>query len=71
MANIQEYELTIIGCLIYTREDYDRAIDLFKDGKLTKDDIITHRFDFKDAPKAFEMIKTKSEKFLKVMLCMD
>jgi L-iditol 2-dehydrogenase len=71
MANIQEWELTIIGCLIYTREDYERAIDMFKSGQLTKDAIITHRFNFKDAPKAFEMIKNKSEKFLKVMLCME
>jgi len=71
MANIQEWELTIIGCLIYTREDYERAIDMFKSGQLTKDAIITHRFNFKDAPKAFEMIKTKSDNFLKVMLCME
>jgi L-iditol 2-dehydrogenase len=71
MANIQEHELIVIGCLIYNREDFARAINLFKEGKIKKDAIITHRYDFKEAPKAFEMITAKSEKYLKVMLCME
>ncbi len=70
MANIQEHELTVIGCLIYNRRDFARAINLFEEGKIKKDAIITHRYNFTDAPKAFEMIEAKSEKYLKVMLCM-
>ena len=71
MANIQEHELTVIGCLIYNREDFQRAINMFKEGKIKKDAIITHRCNFKDASEAFEMITSKKEKYLKVMLCME
>jgi L-iditol 2-dehydrogenase len=71
MANIQEHELTVIGCLIYNWDDFQGAIKLFKQGKIKKEAVITHRFHFKDAPKAFEMIKARKEDCLKVMLCMD
>jgi L-iditol 2-dehydrogenase len=71
MANIQEHELTVIGCLIYNWDDFQGAIKLFKEGKIKKEAIISHRFNFKEAPKAFELIKGKKEDCLKVMLCMD
>ena len=71
MANIQEHELTVIGCLIYNWDDFQGAIKLFKEGKIKKEAIITHRFPFKEAPKGFELIKGKKEDCLKVMLCMD
>jgi L-iditol 2-dehydrogenase len=71
MANIQEHELTVIGCLIYNWDDFQGAIKLFKENKIQKEAVITHRFNFKEAPKAFELIKGKKEDCLKVMLCMD
>lgn len=71
MANIQEHELTVIGCLIYNRQDFAKAINMFKEGKIKKDAIITHRYNFKDAADAFDLIKAKKEKSLKVMLCME
>jgi len=71
MAYIQEHELTVIGCLIYNREDFARAINMFKDGKIKKDAIITHRYNFTDAAEAFELIEGKKENSLKVMLCME
>jgi len=71
MAYIQEHELTVIGCLIYNRADFAKAINLFKEGKIKKDAIITHRYNFTDAAEAFELIKAKKENSLKVMLCME
>jgi len=71
MAYIQEHELTVIGCLIYNREDFARTINMFKDGKIKKEAIITHRYNFTDAAEAFELIEGKKENSLKVMLCME
>jgi L-iditol 2-dehydrogenase len=71
MAFIQEHELTVIGCLIYNREDFARAIDMFKDGEINKDAVITHRYNFTDAAEAFALIEGKKENTLKVMLSME
>jgi threonine dehydrogenase-like Zn-dependent dehydrogenase len=71
MAYVQEHELTVIGCLIYNREDFAKAINLFKQGKIKKDAVITHRFNFTDAAEAFALIEGKKENCLKVMLCME
>ncbi|GAG51695.1 unnamed protein product, partial [marine sediment metagenome] len=71
MAYIQEHELTVIGCLIYNRADFAGAINMFKEGKIKKDAVITHRYNFTDAAEAFELIKAKKENSLKVMLCME
>jgi L-iditol 2-dehydrogenase len=71
MAYIQEHELTVIGCLIYNRADFARAINMFKDGKLNKDAVITHRYNFTDAAEAFALIEDKKENTLKVMLRME
>jgi L-iditol 2-dehydrogenase len=71
MAYIQEHELTVIGCLIYNRADFAGAIDMFKEGKINKDAVITHRYNFTEAAEAFALIESKKENTLKVMLCME
>ena len=71
MAYIQEHELTVIGCLIYNRADFAKAINMFKEGKINKDAVITHRYHFTDAAEAFALIESKKENSLKVMICME
>ena len=45
--------------------------DLLSDNKLNIDKLISHTFDFKNAPKAYDIIVEKSEQFLGILLSYD
>jgi threonine dehydrogenase-like Zn-dependent dehydrogenase len=57
------------------RWDRDRTIGTFYrwllEGKLRVDNLITHRFAFRDAPAAFALIDQHPEQCLKCILCFD
>jgi L-iditol 2-dehydrogenase len=65
---VQDRELSVIGTLMYQRKDYERAIQLVAQGTLHLDQIVTHRFAFKDYLKAYKTIDTSSGEYLKVMI---
>jgi threonine dehydrogenase-like Zn-dependent dehydrogenase len=50
---IQDRELSLIGNLMYVREDYTAAIDLLASGAVPIDEFITARFDFEHSAEAF------------------
>lgn len=50
---IQDRELSLIGNLMYVREDFTAAIDLLTSGAVPIDEIITARFDFEHSAEAF------------------
>jgi threonine dehydrogenase-like Zn-dependent dehydrogenase len=54
--------------LMYQKCDYEVAIQLVAGGKLCLDQMITHRFDFKDYLKAYETIEASGGDYLKVMI---
>jgi len=65
---VQDRELSLVGTLMYQKKDYERAIDLAAKGKLCLDQLITHRFAFKDYLDAYTTIESSSGKYMKVMI---
>lgn len=65
---IQDRELTLKGTLMYQRKDYERAIELVSKGKLNLDQMVTHRFAFKNFLDAYETIESSGGRYMKVMI---
>jgi L-iditol 2-dehydrogenase len=65
---VQDRELSLVGTLMYQKRDYERAIELVASGKLCLDQMVTHRFAFKDYLKAYEAIEASGGKYIKVMI---
>jgi len=65
---VQDRELSLIGTLMYQRKDYERAIEFVSKGKLQLDQLVTHRFAFKDYLEAYKAIESSRGKYMKVML---
>ena len=61
-------DLTIRGSIRYTAGVYQKAVDLVASGKVQPSRLITHRFSFNDAEKAFETVKLGGEGTLKVLI---
>ena len=68
---VQDHELNLAGTLMYKRSDYERAIDLVKSGRMHLEEMITHRFDFRAYPDAYEAIEASDGKYMKVMIELD
>lgn len=68
---VQDHELSLIGTLMYQKQDYRRAIELIADGKLALDKMITHRFPFREYLKAYETIEESGGNYMKVMISLD
>lgn len=64
---IQDWELRILGSLMYVGDDYREAIRLLQRGDVTVDTLITDRFALADAPAAFARALERGE-VLKVVL---
>ncbi len=67
----QEHELTLHGSQMYRVEDFEKAIELVKDGKINFDPLITHRVPFKEFIKGYEIIEAEKGKTMKVMIEME
>jgi len=65
---VQDRELSMIGTLMYQKKDYERAIELVSKGKLRLDQMITHRFAFKNFLDAYKTIESSGGKYMKVMI---
>lgn len=65
---VQDRELNVVGSLMYQKKDYERAIELVTNGKLCLEQMITHRFAFRDYLKAYETIESSGGEYLKVMI---
>jgi L-iditol 2-dehydrogenase len=50
---VQDRELTVMGSLMYVREDVERAIELLRAKPFAIDDVVTAQFDIADAAEAF------------------
>lgn len=65
---VQDRELSLVGTLMYRKQDYERAIELVAAGKLCLGQMVTHRFDFKNYLQAYEAIEASGGKYIKVMI---
>ncbi len=65
---VQDHELSLVGTLMYQKKDYERAIELVANGKICLDQMVTHRFAFKDYLQAYQAIEDSHGNYLKVMI---
>lgn len=65
---VQDHELTLIGTLMYQKEDYLRAIELVSGGRLCLGPMITHRFPFRQYLEAYHTIESSGGNYIKVMI---
>ncbi len=68
-SNLIHYrEISVFGAFASHREQFVRALEFIKSGKIKANDFITHRFSLEDITKAIETVKTgKSLKAVIVM----
>lgn len=60
--------LNIKGSIRYTTGCYPQAVDLIASGKIDVRRLITNRFKFEEAEKAFELVKQGKESVIKVII---
>ncbi len=65
---VQDRELSLVGTLMYQRNDYERAVELVAAGKMSLDKFITHRFAFDQYLDAYHAIEEAHGEYLKVMI---
>lgn len=71
MGYVQDRELSLLGCAMYREEDYIKAIEIVKEGRIDFDTLITHRVKFKDYAEAYDIIDQQKDKAMKVMIEME
>ena len=67
LPNFVEHELALFGTTMYVPQDYREVIDHMSAGRISTEGMVTHTFDLKDLPAAFDMIDDRREPFFKVM----
>ena len=65
---IQDWELDVYGSLMYTRDDFEMALDLISRGKAQTQPFITHRFPLVEAARAYETLDDPEARALKVLI---
>ena len=65
---VQDRELSLVGTLMYQKQDYQRAIELASAGKLRLDQLVTHRFSFENYLEAYTTIESSGGQYMKVMI---
>ncbi len=68
LSYILSNEKTVMGSLMYRREDFEESLNLIASGKFSPGEIITHRLPIECAQEAFDLVDKKSENVVKVML---
>lgn len=69
MSLVPEHELSILGSMMYQREDYQRAIELLS-GSILWEPLLSRHVPFQDYPRAYEIIETESDAVMKIMIDM-
>ena len=65
---VQDRELTLVGTLMYQKEDYIRAIEFIASGKMILDPLISSRFAFDRYLDAYHSIESAHGDSMKVMI---
>ncbi|MBU7004532.1 MAG: zinc-binding dehydrogenase, partial [Theionarchaea archaeon] len=65
---IQDKEIDMRGSLMYVQEDYPRTLELMASGKIKTKPLISAKFPLDRVAEAFQLIRTKRDDTLKVLL---
>jgi len=68
---VQDHELSLIGTLMYRKDDFIKAIELTENGKLLLKKLITNEFPFSSYLDAYKYILEKKDKVMKVIISME
>lgn len=68
---VQDRELSLVGTLMYQRQDYETAIALASSGKLQLEALISDRFPFDRYTDAYRRIEEAAGRTMKVMIELD
>ncbi len=68
---VQDRELSLIGTLMYQKNDFLKAMELLREGRLHLKRLITDQFSFLDFMDAYKCILDKKDKIMKVMVLLD
>ncbi|MDR1862363.1 MAG: alcohol dehydrogenase catalytic domain-containing protein [Treponema sp.] len=67
---LQRREISLIGHMMYVREDFGIAIKLLAEGKIAASNIVTRVFPFREYGEAFQYADAHSDSIMKVMIAM-
>lgn len=70
MYYLGEHELNVFGSMMYRHEDYEAAVEMIANGKITLEPLITKHFPFEEYPQAYEYIGEQGDKNMKVIINM-
>jgi L-iditol 2-dehydrogenase len=65
---IQDRELSLIGSLMYKREDYLQAIELIAEGRVLTHPLESKHFSLRDYPAAYDFIRDRGDRIMKVFI---
>lgn len=65
---VQDRELSVVGSLMYRREDYETAVEMLSSGRIDVSRLITHRYHLEQLPAAYEDIIAQRDSVLKAMV---
>jgi L-iditol 2-dehydrogenase len=65
---VQDRELSLVGTLMYKKEDFEKAVEMISEGKMCLDDLVTHRFTFEQYLDAYHTIEESNGEYMKVMI---
>ncbi len=68
---VQDRELSLVGTLMYQRQDFEKAIELISTGVMRLDVLITHRFKFEQYLDAYRAIEESHGRYMKVMIDLE
>jgi L-iditol 2-dehydrogenase len=71
LAMVQDRELSLVGTLMYRREDYEEAIELAASGRMALDRLVSDKFRFEDYLDAYRFIEKAADRAMKVMIALD
>jgi len=68
LSLLSEHEKSLIGSMMYKREDYAGAIELIATGQVITEPLISRHFAFDDYPSAYDCIDRERDNVMKVMI---
>ena len=70
-ATVQFCENDMVGCVIYTKDDFGRALDYLKAGIIKVRGMITHKFALEEIDRAYNLIKSRPAEVIKVLVTVN
>ncbi len=68
---VQDREISLVGTLMYRKEDYETAVGLAASGRMFLDKLVTNSFRFEDYLAAYHFIERAGDRVMKVMIALD